>query len=293
MEMTRLHSYQEQFYGLGWRESVRKWNDYLQEEVISDSGRFTYTEAELRSQLKSLEAHNTLFDEDDSAVTVTDSWGYEFLPLPIHQRAEAVSGLPDSYLFSNGWVTQSDKTSFYGRDFIVLEKLGVILVYDAYRGQGETITTTFNFHEGCRISQENENTIQFQGKSASGRLALLEGATTVEDSVRSNVYNQLEKNKRVVRRTKVRNGQVNNLTLLTLDRKIRWQTLSISQSEQEAAYPDATGISIRLTEQEQLDFYFLFNDIVKGSKLLRTPFNQYLYGKIVAFDAKERRIKIK
>lgn len=270
--------------------------NYQNEEIISDSGRYTYTESPLRRELKDIMAHNTLFDADDPAMTITESWGYDRLPEPVFQRAEQIEGLPDAYYFSNGWVShlpETKYTSFYARDLILLEKYGLLVIYDTYRGNGKTITTTFNFNEACQVHLKNKSNLEFISSSQVGSLSVRKGSLSLEEGNRSNVYNELVHHQRAVNQTMVENGEVNNISILALDQAIESHPLAVYQNDREQEYEDAAGVRIKLPDGKYLDFYFLFNDVVKGNKLLRTEDQQFFYGKINLFDENKKMIKVK
>ncbi|GEN55544.1 heparinase [Halolactibacillus alkaliphilus] len=268
--------------------------NYLNQEIISDGGRFSYTESPVRLRLKTPEAHNTIFDEGDQSTIISDSWGYEQLPQPVFQQAEK-NDL--GYLFSNAWVLNSKyskQTSFYARDVVILEQFGVILIYDSYRGNGEELTTTFNFNEGCRIEDNVGKPLAFHTSSFSGRLVLPNQTYWLREQQRSNVYNQLSAHTQVVSKSKVINGQVNNLTMISLHDHIRFEKLDVKQNGSETeTYFDGTGIRVLGESTKYLDVYFIFNDVVKGNKLFKTENNQFFYGKITAFDENNNRIKLK
>ena len=74
------------------------------EDVLIDSGRYTYVNTPLRRELKSPAAHNTTRVDDLDFSTCLDSWGYSALAIPIKgdhcftDPADYVSGAHLGYL---------------------------------------------------------------------------------------------------------------------------------------------------------------------------------------------------
>lgn len=270
--------------------------NYQNEEIISDGGRYTYTESSIRKELKGIAAHNTFFDEEDLSTVITESWGYDHLPLPIFQNTSEIEGISGGYLFSNAWIShpsESHLLSYYSRDFLILEEQSLVIIYDSYRGNGTTLTTTYNFNEICQVIPRDENRIEFKAQLSTGELFVRNGLLKIENQKRSSIYNELIQHQRVINKNKVENGQVNEISVITLNQSIQCQPLSVYQNGKTDKYPDASGVRILLDNHEFLDIYFLFNDVIKGDKLFKTEANQYFYGKITAFNKDNQMIKIK
>lgn len=74
------------------------------EDVLIDSGRYTYVNTPLRRELKSPAAHNTTRVDDLDFSTCLDSWGYSALAIPVKgehcftDSADYVSGAHLGYL---------------------------------------------------------------------------------------------------------------------------------------------------------------------------------------------------
>lgn len=265
----------------------------LQNEVISDSGRYTYTESPERRELKSLEAHNTLFDMEDPSTVITESWGYGQLPLPIHQHAEEIADLPNHFLFSQSWGSKTGRTSLYTRDFIVLEPYGITLIYDAYRGEGKKISATFNFHEQCQVTVKDDRKVNFETNNVAGYLAVVDGTLHSERGIRSNIYNELEQHHRIRNEIQVKDGEINTITILSLDKEVEWETIPFYQNGKQEPFKGGVGLRIKVSNEQHLDFYFLYEDVLSGNKLFKTTSNQFFYGKITLFDEKNQLFKIK
>lgn len=267
-----------------------------QQEMIADGGRYTYVEGTTRKMLKEPAAHNSFFDEDDLSTIITESWAYDHLPWPIHQQAEEISNLKGGYLFSNSWLSQkkgAEQLSSYARDIILLEEEGLILLYDSYRGSGKTITATYNFHEACQLNQSDQQTISFNAANIKGQVYVHKGNVSLERQQRSSVYNQLASHDRLISQLPVEQCQAHQLTVISFKGDVSCEPLTFYQNKHEQAYEDGAGLRVQLINGNILDFYVLFNDIIKGDKLFKTENEQFFYGKINIFDDNNHLFKIK
>lgn len=104
------------------------------EDVLIDSGRYTYVNTPLRQELKSPVAHNTTRVDDLDFSTCLDSWGYSALAIPVKgehcftDSADYVSGAHLGYL-KQGLLPM--------RKLVFLKELNVLLIFDQLFGEGK------------------------------------------------------------------------------------------------------------------------------------------------------------
>ncbi|MEG1153451.1 MAG: alginate lyase family protein [Ruthenibacterium sp.] len=138
------------------------------EDILIDSGRYTYVNTPLRRQLKLPAAHNTTRVDDDDFSTCIDSWGYGKLAQPLKgeavytESADYISGMHLGYM---------DKGVLAGRK-IVFVKPDIFILVDEFYAQG-THTYEQNFHFGAGVITTQKNAVQWSGKKASAQVQFL------------------------------------------------------------------------------------------------------------------------
>lgn len=160
------------------------------EDVLIDSGRYTYVDCPIRAQLKLPAAHNTTRVDEKDFTCYVDSWSYSDIAIPIKgescftEVADSVSAMHLGYL-ERGVVT--------GRKVVFLKAMDTVLICDQFYAKAqEAHTYEAHFHFGpgqCRIE---DGSIRWQGKQASAVLMNLDGATcTLGKAPYSRDYNAL------------------------------------------------------------------------------------------------------
>lgn len=184
------------------------------EDVLIDSGRYTYVNTELRRKLKEPAAHNTTRVDDTDFSVCKDSWGYSKLALPVKgeyrftETADYVSG---------GHLGYIDKGIFTQRK-IVFIKPDIFIVFDQFFAEGQhAYTQNFHFAEG--ILTEDENAVYWKGKNTSASLHFLDDVKPViYDAPYSKVYNLLEHGKAVLTE-KTGSGFTSFITVISIGSK--------------------------------------------------------------------------
>lgn len=139
------------------------------EDVLIDSGRYTYVNTPLRQELKSPAAHNTTRVDDLDFSTCLDSWGYSALAIPIKgehrftDSADYVSGAHLGYL-KQGLLPM--------RKLVFLKELNVLLLFDQLFGEGRH-TFEQNFHFGEGKTALEGSTVYWKGQHACAALQCL------------------------------------------------------------------------------------------------------------------------
>lgn len=159
------------------------------EDVLIDSGRYTYVDSPIRRQLKLPAAHNTTRVDGVDFSECVDSWGYSALAIPVKgdytftEQADFISGMHLGYL-SRGVVV--------GRKAVFLKKAGLAVVFDQFFTEGvHTYEQYFHFGPGeCSLAG---NTLHWRGRRANATLLCLgEGAVAgLGKAPYSRDYNQL------------------------------------------------------------------------------------------------------
>lgn len=247
---------------------------YKDKEIISDGGRYTYRECKDRRILKGFESHNTFFNEFNPSTSIIGSWKYGRLTEPIAQKIKIKNY---GYMLESSWKSsiKNQIVEVYKRKTYLLDKENLCIFIDKYHGNGEQILTTINFNENCKLikySKENCELMNEDQKitvwSSHKNLDYIEGR-------RSNIYNQLTKHTRIISRKKVMNNVSYNITVLSYDGTINVDRLKIYRGNY-IENEGAIGIKIE-TKFNIIELYTRLDEVVEGSKLMKSETGEYFY----------------
>jgi len=160
------------------------------EDVLIDSGRYTYVDGPLRRQFKLPAAHNTTRVDGADFSSCVDSWGYDRLAIPIKgehtftDTADYASGLHLGYL---------DRGVVAARRLVFLRRQGLLVVFDEFFGRG-CHQYEQNFHFGPGEIIQNGPSLHWRGNRAAARLLCLGPDLTLQRDRRffSRDYNALQ-----------------------------------------------------------------------------------------------------
>ena len=197
------------------------------EDVLIDSGRYTYVDCPVRAQLKLPAAHNTTRVDGEDFTRYVDSWAYSDIAIPVKgeynftRNADSACGMHLGYL-SRGVVA--------GRKVLYLKELGAVLICDQFYPVDESAHSyEKNFHFGpgeCRLEGKN---VFWQGRRASAVLASLDdGDYALVKAPYSRDYNALLEGDALVVRTEGR-GFASLISVLSMDCDGRGHTLSVER----------------------------------------------------------------
>ncbi len=212
------------------------------EEILTDSGRYTYKDVPMRYELKAAKAHNTPMAGDREYAESINTWTYDSLPQcfpnQICKRGE--------YLFIEGGHEGYGQQGIFVRRRVVAVGFDIFAVSDTFFGNSpQEIVQMFHFGEAIRLSGEGgritgsgrlENFIMkgfSQGQAASMELG--EGPI-------SRHYNQLGKT------GQLRVGGKNSKTLTTF--LVRCKPGQKAQIVREEVLNAANGQALKVQDAE-------------------------------------------
>lgn len=186
------------------------------EDILVDSGRYTYTETKERLDLKSSFAHNTTTIDNIPFSECTDSWGYGHLAkyvkgdFVIKGNYEMATGSHLGYMnLSNGGI-------FTGRKVIYI-KPDIYVIVDTFYGQG-THTYKQHFHFNNTGTLTLTDSAIYTGSQAHAALVCITPDTTsaLESTLLSKHYNSLETSQKVVY-TRTHTGFTSMISVIATD----------------------------------------------------------------------------
>ncbi len=165
------------------------------EDILIDSGRYTYVDNEIRLKLKSPAAHNTITVNNKDFSICENSWGY----------SKQATNLKGEYCFSENADFISGGHLGYLEDSVLLFrkivyiKPDIYLIFDiAYAKGVNKYTRYFHFNNKGKLSQK-ENEFRYCGEKAQAKLISLgEAKSSIITAPLSRHYNELEYGKCLV-----------------------------------------------------------------------------------------------
>lgn len=188
------------------------------EDVLIDSGRYTYVETNYRKKLKSQYSHNTLVINKKDIVKPISSWGFKSFPELLNSY---------SYFSQNfEYIEQGYSDEFFigGRKNIFRKilyiKPDIYIIIDQVVGKGKNLCEQyFHFDNKGKISLET-NKIIYETEENATEFYFLENSINLnlKETEISKEYNKLEKTKKVIVSYKKKNF-VSLVTVIKLNSK--------------------------------------------------------------------------
>lgn len=163
------------------------------EDILIDSGRFTYVDSPIRHALKAPAAHNTVTVDGKDFTVYKNSWDYSPIAMPV--KGEYFFG-ENCGLISGGHLGYLQDGVFAFRK-VVQAAPGLYIIFDElYANDRHSYTQHFHWSNKGDVSLEGQ-AVTFTGKTAWAKLqTLTPGAKLVlEDAPLSRTYNELEEGK--------------------------------------------------------------------------------------------------
>ncbi len=167
------------------------------EEVLADSGRFTYTDVPRRYELKAAHAHNVPVIKGVEYAESTDTWTYQALPQCFPNRALRKG----EYLFIEGAHGGYGDRGVVARRRIVAVSFDILAVSDTFLGNvSGDIAQMFHFGETIRLSAAGARTVGEGEKTSFVMMSFADGKEAASEqgtAMISRHYNQLGQTARV------------------------------------------------------------------------------------------------
>lgn len=186
------------------------------EDILTDSGRFTYVFGPSRREFKDVSAHNTVAVDGLELYACQDSWECRHLSRAVNRAFYSDS----RYGYAEGGhLGYYEQGVYVNRRLIFLKPDVLVVVDEFYSGAPRTYRQFFHWGEAGKLSQE-DGAVLWTGRSGSARLKFVSGAqtsTAVRTGRLSRHYNHTVENK--VLETAVQgDGFTSVFSVLALDR---------------------------------------------------------------------------
>ncbi len=197
------------------------------EDVLTDSGRYTYVFGPSRREFKDLSGHNTVAVDGLPLYQCRDSWECKGLSRAVNR----VFYSDDRYGYvEGGHLGWYEHGVFVNRRVVFLKPDIVVAVDEFYAGQPHAYRQFFHWGETGKAVPE-EDGVRWEGRSAAARLRLVSAAPVVASLKRGRVarhYNRAEEND-VLETTVQGQGFVSVWSVLALDRAGMEEPLSVEK----------------------------------------------------------------
>lgn len=258
------------------------------EDILMDSGRYTYLDTKERVDLKAPFAHNTTTIDNTPFTECIDSWGYGHLAK--HVKGEFVSKgnyelVTGSHL---GYMNLANGGIFTTRKVIYI-KPGIYVVVDAFYGQG-THTYDQHFHFNNEGTVALNDSVTYTGTKAHASIICITPNTTSEllDAQLSRHYNLMEANKKV-KFTHTHEGFTSMISVIST--QAAEDTASFTATKVPVHFAgkgtlltDEQAEAIKITKgNEEYTVMICHNEVIRGVDLIAANGHE-AFGEIIVFN---------
>ncbi|ABX43379.1 alginate lyase family protein [Lachnoclostridium phytofermentans] len=259
------------------------------EDILIDTGRYTYVDSKIRRDFKSPSAHNTICVDDEEFSVCANSWGYEKMAQPIKgeyrftEMADFVSGAHLGYI---------EKGIFLSRKVVYI-KPSIYVIMDECYGSG-THRYMQNWHfsgDGNIIPDEKQ--VTFEGKKGNAKFFFLHGQIALSKKEWSAEYNSLKPCNHVSVSME-ETGSTSMITVISTGEKgdnqdviVEEIPVSLEKSGKILTDKQAEAIRIKINEEEYV-VVFLHEEIISEVDLIFAG-GYSSYGKVLLFSNKNPR----
>ena len=260
------------------------------EDVLIDSGRYTYVNNDIRRYLKSQLAHNTITVNGKHFTDCCASWRYGVVAKPLKGHSYE----DDAYYYvSGGHLGYIDDGLFLRRQVVVL-KPDILVICDSLYGTGEhSCIRRFHFNNLGTLQQVDGCTAVYQSVANRARLVSVAGPNDTLALIPSQIsrsYNTIEPAMAVeTRHTVTACGAM--LTVIGLNEAADFsvQKVAVRQPREGKDVDDSRAVALRVTQGPRRYLtIFSLNDPVGGINLLSADGDRG-YGEVMVFDADHNR----
>jgi hypothetical protein len=197
------------------------------QDILVDSGRYTYCNTEPRLLLKSSKNHSTLIVDGKEATKPTGTWSYEKLGLCGSRIMKEFDNWSYAQGCSYSYVLDQPNPVFHEREILVLGK-SLLLIHDTLLcNASHDYTWYFQFSNEGLVTLEHHKVIFETGRLTSFLLHPM-SKSSIESSYYSPHYNQLH-NKNTVELKTIQKGSYSALFVLFTKEKNKTCSCSIDE----------------------------------------------------------------
>lgn len=258
------------------------------EDILIDSGRYTYVDTPLRKELKLPSAHNTITVDKEDFSECVNSWGYSKLAQPVkgeHKLTKQLDYISGSHL---GYLFATKGTVFLTRHIVHIRP-DIFVVFDCSAAMGEHLYQ-LHWHLGEGSTAADERGLLWTGKRSAMRLEAVfnSAALSMSKAPYSKDYNDLRRGDKatveikaqgsVIIPTVIRVGGIND------DVSFKTELLPVTTSRARRAIEAKDAIGVKITAGKQSFALLCCNaELISEVDLLSIDGYEG-YGKLIVFN---------
>ncbi|MGY3725090.1 Heparinase II/III N-terminus [Granulicatella balaenopterae] len=256
--------------------------NYKGQNVLIDSGRYSYMECVERMRLNSEEAHNVPSLKEQPGTIISGSWSYQQLTNPV---AMMVKSFEEGYFIETSWQTKQHDTkemALVTRRILLFEDFEMLLVMDSCESsRKDELRNYFHVDSDFRLEQLDSQFIQANSNSQQVGFWNL-SPVTIQEAIHSPVYNQLAKHP-VIMSSTASGDSLLNVMVVSMNQAVTIEEVMVKQNNEENPFHDCFGIRC-IQDNSCKEVYLTVRDIISKDKLLVTEDEKYFYGRLVVFN---------
>ena len=265
------------------------------EDVLVDSGRFTYVDGPERFRFKGVSAHNTVLVDGKGFAECETSWIYQNLCTCMKQQY---------YEGKTGSFVEGSHLGYWEKGVLVNRKIvwirpDIYVIADDFHAHGQHTYDSFFHFDGNGTVEIEEQRVHFTGRDAEAYLQFISSLLeeyVLEDTEQSCYYNERHPN-RTCRLKMQAEGFCRRITVINGGRKgvvhpVKIEQIPLHSVVNEIDYPAEQAEGLRITDGEREYVLFLCHqEVMTPTDILKWE-NCLGHGKAVLFDRTNEKEKM-
>ncbi len=238
-------------------------------DILTDSGRFTYTEKEERYELKRSRSHNTITVDDKDCYEISDSWGFS-------ARPDFIQGFAKENTFA--YYVSGINLGYYPvvvkREIVQIKDIA-IFIFDTIKSEEEhTYKRYFHFDNKGPLSI-TENTVKYKDATL-----YLDNNEKLEKkkTLYSKHYNQMLEKESIIATSKGKS--IVRSAVMTFDKSTTVEQKKVYISSNNREIENSISYTVKL-KSDEINLLFTAENEIKGVDFI-TNGNVKGYGRIIA-----------
>lgn len=265
------------------------------EDILTDSGRYTYVDGPDRREFKDPSAHNTITVDGRPFTVYKDSWECAKLCQPVKQEMAVKDGLALAQGGHLGYLMGPGDGAYLSRRALRLAPDLFLIADGCYSGGSHTYEQRWHFSDTGRARLLTGGAA-FEGERAAARLWFLGGGlrASLEKSRLSRFYNQCGE-RDCIRVVKEGTGFVSFLTLIWTGRRgeeapFQAREIPVRSALKGIEYPPSMAQAVGIKGEETDLVVILCHQEVNSPTDLVQAEDCMGFGNVIVFDRRKERV---
>ena len=245
--------------------------------IITDTGRYTYTDSKERYELKGGKGHNTILPQQIDQAVMDDSWAVSSFRSPAFGDFTADG---DFKLVSATDFSHRDRGTIITRSILALGDEFVIIADDVSTTEKNEVTSFIHLDSQTAISEKDGFISAVKGKSAIRISFIGEGTTDIGEYHLSKHYNEMESSPLIIRKSNVENRRL-LVTIIALgDEEFSYERIPVIKVLSGTSLPEEISFGVSLKGKDNEYIAALISDEYPSGGFLLGCGKAEAYGRI-------------